>query len=378
MTSPDETTYDDEGPFAGSTCVAGMSGYWAGATITRINEDGTFTVMLDGDTRALMPYWYGLTPPEILFNDEAGWPPLFDQLRGRAPGLTLSLAHKAFERLGVSVDDDEMVAFWAASLKALHLDGPGDAASACLDAEQAYEVFLRAGFCARQIGERLAGSEAPETFQKLYWNQIRMGGRDPAEVAGDVTLDHLIEALGLTGRSESSRSASRLEAFERRHNIALPETLKRFLCRNGAEQAVLATHPNNPELLAPGGEDWELRTRADTPGLPADYAVTIMRSHSGDHEWAAVFSAGDTDAQVFISEEDDDECSWHEHWKLTAPASAFFFWDLAQTGLAWFCHTKHEGGLPTRQTGIGLALKAAPAGFALGKFFGGLRRRLWR
>jgi hypothetical protein len=33
-----------------------------------------------------------------------------------------------------------------------------------------------------------------------------------------------------------------------------------------------------------------------------------------------------------------------------------FFWDLAQTGLAWYQDTKFKGGKPVRRSDIGLVL----------------------
>jgi hypothetical protein len=45
-----------------------------------------------------------------------------------------------------------------------------------------------------------------------------------------------------------------------------------------------------------------------------------------------------------------------EVWKLTAPTVSIFFWDLAQTGLAWYREAGFEGGPPTRETDIGPAV----------------------
>jgi hypothetical protein len=45
-----------------------------------------------------------------------------------------------------------------------------------------------------------------------------------------------------------------------------------------------------------------------------------------------------------------------EAWRLTAPGIGLFFWDLAQTGLAWYQDTQFKGGKPVKRSDIGLIL----------------------
>jgi hypothetical protein len=88
-------------------------------------------------------------------------------------------------------------------------------------------------------------------------------------------------------------------------------------------------------------------------GLDGEFAITIMLPHQGDHEWVAVFDDGDLDARIYLKWETEKG----DVWKLTAPSVGMLIWDLAQTGLAWYRETGFEGGPPTKESDIGLAVE---------------------
>ena len=86
--------------------------------------------------------------------------------------------------------------------------------------------------------------------------------------------------------------------------------------------------------------------------LECIWFVTLffMNPHQGDHAWAAVFDEGDDDARIYLH-------APGRPWALVARSAAFFFWDLAQTGIGWFNENEYEGGKPTRRTDIGVVLE---------------------
>ena len=172
-------------------------------------------------------------------------------------------------------------------------------------------------------------------YVRLYWNQTRMAGRDPADVARPVTLNDALGALGLVD--------ARVESGE--WTIVVPRMLREIFARHGALDAIAGCHPNSPEPIA--SEEWQLEK---VDGVEGSLAVTFMNPHQGDHAWAAVFDEGDDDARIYLH-------APGRPWALVARSAAFFFWDLAQTGIGWFNENEYEGGKPTRRTDIGVVLE---------------------
>jgi hypothetical protein len=350
----DRLTSAAQGPFEGSRCVAGPGSYlWAPATIRRINEDGTFKIESDVKL-TIFQYWYGVTVAEISFHDSDQWTPVFEQLSPNKAGLTKADFKNAFTLLGFGVHDEQFEEFWIRGCMELFGIQEGMAAEFVLDQDSAYRLFLHAGFSAKQIGEKLKADKSQKYF-KMYWNQLRMGGREPSEISRPVTLHDTLAALGILGSSADRANAGLLKRFEQSQGVLLPDTLKRFLCQRGVAQAVIHSHPNNPSLILPGNDEWQLRRDMRQQGLEGDYAVVIVIPHQGDHEWAAVFDDNDTDARVYIH--------WYEEeqdvWRLTAPTIGMFFWDLAQTGLTWYQDTQFQRGKPVEPSDIGLVLRPA-------------------
>jgi hypothetical protein len=344
-----EPMNQNEGPFPGSRCLAGPAGSWGPATIRRANEDGTFTVEPDVKPMLLMPVWYGVTPAEVSFNDAGQWGPVFERLSPNAAGMNRADFNGALALLGFRADEGQVEGFWVRNCRELFNVGEEQARDFVLDRDAAYRLILHAGLSAWRCAELLNG-DGPSRYFKLYWNQTRMGGRDPAEIRRPVTLDDAFAALGLPDDRTDARMAAFLKAFEKGEGVVLPENLKRFLCRRGVADAVMGCHPNNPALLPLGEPDWRLHRGLRSQNVQGEYGLVVMTPHQGDHVWAAAFDDREDDARVCVNWAGEDGAEW----ALSAPSVGLFFWDLAQTGLAWYQETNFNGGRPVQRTDIGL------------------------
>src|SRR5690348_8017867 len=96
-----------EGPYPGSTCVAGPDGQWGRAKVRRVNEDGTFTIEPDEKPSLLMPYWYGVTPAEVSFNDAERWTVALGRLTGGADRLRQADFSAALTAMGFVATGDQ-------------------------------------------------------------------------------------------------------------------------------------------------------------------------------------------------------------------------------------------------------------------------------
>src|SRR5438094_10390639 len=101
-----------EGPYQGSTCVAGPDRHWGRATVRRVNKDGTFMIEPDQKPSLLMPYWYGVTPAEVSFRDADRWPAVLGRLTGGTDRLDEARFSAALTLLGFSATGDQMRRFW--------------------------------------------------------------------------------------------------------------------------------------------------------------------------------------------------------------------------------------------------------------------------
>jgi len=340
---------EKQGTFEGSRCLAIKEGAgWQPATIRRVNEDGSFNIEFDIKDDIIEEIrrhgWSGMTKAEISFNDTDKWASVFDILIANKVGLGQKEFKNALALLGISVGDEQIQKLWIQSCKRLFDIEAEKAEALILDAEQAYELFRHLGLSAKTFEKSLKANTKPENYFKLYWNMVRMGGREPSEIGRPVTLDDAFAALGVSESEVNAENVSFFRAFEESHGILLPETLKKFLSQVGVASAVTDSHPNSPTLLPL--EDWVLQRLDDGRGGKA-YLITIMIPHQGNHEWAVVFYENDNDARVYVG---------LDEWKLTAPTIGMFFWDLAQTGLTWYQDTKFEGGKNVKKTDIGLRL----------------------
>lgn len=336
---------------AGTRCLARPSGTWAPGTIVAVLADGTYRIELDDKAVSFMKYWHGVTAAEVSIDDAGAWGPVFDRIVSDRSGLSRADLQRTFARLGIDVDDARMDAFWSGTCQALWQLDPATSAGLRLDATRAYAMVVRAGLSARQLADEVVRGAAPRQYMPFYWNQTRMGGRDPSEIGRTITVDDALVALGLGDGDDEPRLLAEMLHFARNHEINIPGDLAKFMCRRGAADAVWSAHPNNPELVNPG-TPWQLLPDLERRGLEGEFGITIMTPHQGEHAWAAVFDRGERDARVYLHWTDGDV----QRWQLQAPSLGVFFWDLTQTGLTWFV----ENGNPSNRV-----IEPAPFGLQI-------------
>ncbi len=100
---------------------------------------------------------------------------------------------------------------------------------------------------------------------------------------------------------------------------------------------------NNPVVVQPAPKPERVQ------GVDGELGVRVMEHY--DFTWYAVFAPGDRDARIYAT--------WDDTWRLVAPGVGMFFWDVAQTGLAWWNDTRFQGGRSVVATDVGVALAAA-------------------
>lgn len=332
----------------GSRCIAGPSDSWGPATIRRVNEDGTFTIEFDVKNLLVLKQWYGVTRDELSFNDAALWPQVLRQLQPNFAGQfgKSDFIHSA-RLLNLSADAARLDKFWTDTCAKLFNVPEAQAADFQLDEASAYLLFTEGRLYAARCLRILA--PPPVRHAKVYWNQVRMGGRDPAEIARPVTLEDALAALGIAANGQDAAMERACAALEMENGVTLPGALKRLLCQRGSADAIFEAHPNGPSSVGVKDRLWQVRRDLRQQKLNADFALNVM-THMGEYDWLAVFNNGDEDAAIYVRWDDGPT----EHWALAAPTIGMFFWDLAQTGLAWYQETKFKGGKPVRRTDIGL------------------------
>src|SRR5262249_6099719 len=234
---------------------------------------------------------------------------VFAQVSPDGETFTSTTFQDLLMRLGFQVDAEQARQFWDQSCQKLFKVLEGQAESLGLDPADSYQLFLHLGISAKQCVESLQGAKAPPSF-KLYWNQTRMGGREPAEVHRPVSLDDAFAALGLTKARVERSTAAFLQGVEREHAVRLPAALVEFLSRAGIDGAVAACHPNEPHLVPFTKGEWKLRRGMRGQQLSGDYAVVIMLPHQGNHEWAVVFDDQEDDARIYVRWDTEEGEAW--------------------------------------------------------------------
>ncbi len=206
------------------------------------------------------------------------------------------------------------------------------------------------------VGTRLDPDGGPlrDQYCPIYWNQTRMGGRDPSEVARPITVDDAKAAIGLDGTEATAATPTGA--------LAVPASIRALLSGPNAAERVTEVHPNNPHLVWPAKlhVERDLREQLDARDNAIDGTVGLVLLAHYEIQWLAVFDEGEADARIYVRWDtcEGTEPTWS--WRPCSPSVAFFFWDLAQTGLAWWQDTKHQGGKPVVATDVGLALDLGP------------------
>jgi hypothetical protein len=308
----------------GTKVVACPGGRWEEMKIIRVHDDGTYDLMPVG-ADSFLDEWESVTRQEISVDDRKRWTKTFTRLRGAREGLGFEDARKALEAIGIGVNAEAMKKFWT-EFCAKELNEKKDAESRLLDEEQAYLFFLRGGFGALAFERKF---EPERALYKLYWNSIRMGGREPDDVGRAIGLADALSALGLADAEDDPKQVKALDAFEKAQKLKLPATLRQLWSKESVLAAICGGHCNNPEPVA--AQDWVLRQDKEArEATGRAYAVRIMTPHQGDHAWWAAFDRGDQDASIWLSFEEDAPPVVRVAFSLP-----FFFWDLRETGRCW-------------------------------------------
>src|SRR5262249_37774104 len=156
---------------------------------------------------------------------------------------------------------------------------------------------------------------------------------DPSEVAREITLQDALETWGVDALGTDPERLAVIENLERQNKISLPPPLRSFLIREHVEEAI-QHHPLGTWLFSLN----TLALKKAEPDLDGQYALGVLRREQ--FHFYAVFNEGDTDARIYILNEEklseqkrrtkknDDPA-----WRLCAPTVGMFFWDLGQTSL---------------------------------------------
>jgi len=312
----------------GARVMANLNGQWTECKVKRRHADGTFDVMPVDSDNEVLDLWQGVTPAELLADDAALWPQVFEAIRGARAGLGWQEAGKVFQGHGHAVEETSLKAYWAAHcMRLFGVENERAAEALVLDRDQAYRFFVSGGYCAHAIAN--PSLDPSRELFKLYWNEVRMGGRDPAEVDRPVGVAETLEALDLSGAEADEPAARAIAILEEREMVRLPRALEALWTRQGALEAIGASHCNNPEPIP--AQEWSLARAEGADGWEdGRLAVRIMTPHQGDHAWWAVFESGGDDGAVYLWFEEDGP-----PLRRVSRSVPFFFWDLAQTGRAW-------------------------------------------
>ncbi len=306
----------------GQRALACLGGPWLDVTIHRINSDGTYHVVPVGEEGQFMAEWECLTRAEVVFDDADHWPAVMAR-HGAGDRLGWTGAGAALRGVGVVVADDDLRQFWDERGRAL--GGTPSEGALELDAATAYRVMRSIGHAAAVLAD--PARDPNRRLFKLYWNQIRMGGRDPADVGHPITLADALAATDLADAALDPDAVAALARFEATHGLTLPVALTAMWSRAGATELLCDAHCNNPEPRDADG--WTLRRDlADVTGTR--FAMRLIDPHQGDHGWWLAFDDGAADGAVWLSFAEDGPPV-----RQVADSLAFFVWDLATTNRTW-------------------------------------------
>jgi hypothetical protein len=332
----------------GQRCVSEACGKWAIATVRRVNEDGTYLIEYDKKDMDFTPYWRGVTAEEISFDDERLWLEVHAFLYSTSAPWGFPEFFSLMQRLGYPANETSASEWWTNGMSQLF--GKPECWPAHLDQASTYKLLLALGLSAKKMKSKLMEPAGIE-YMPVYWNQTRMGGRNPKEVSRTVTCDDALAALGLSDTAEDASVAAELNALESREGIVLPRFYKDVLSRKNALERIKDLHPNNPDAVLPDADEFPVRCGLRARAIDGEYAVPFLLLQVG--EWMAVFDENEADARVYFQWEVDGK----EVWKLVAPSMAFFLWDYAQTGLGWYQAPKCTMSWPSERSDIGLVSK---------------------
>lgn len=346
-----------EGPYEGSTCLVN-EGAWIASKITRVNEDGTFNTTRIENPSLLMPFTYGVTERELVFNDGDYWDEAFRKIlsTSEARGKVFKQSHmlRAFSLSGFKGDLNVAEEFLKRYF-AKRFPDAADPAAVLVDSDEAFEILHGVGLSAKYIVEVFPAAENMK-YASYYLNNVRMAGRDPSDIARSVTFDDGLSAWGLQNAPLDPKLAETVAKLEEKHKLRLPENLKTFVCKENIADVMHSVHCNGLEVSLYYDESFhEVVPQSVPKGIDGKFLLQIISDGRGDNYWYAAFNENDTDARIYCRRERYDESEDGEdyEWKLVAPTVGMFFWDLAQSNLVWYiCNSERR----FVQTDIGLRM----------------------
>lgn len=325
----------------GTRCLVSLNAEcasWFEATVARVNETGTYQLRQELDSYPWSCDYYGVTRSEISVGDEALWENVFPKIMAGNEGFSREDLACLFQLLRCqpsSVRARPFDRFWSECCRELFQMGEIKARDARLSAAQAYLVLRRLGFSAKLVASALLdrSSSSNPSYHRSYQHQIRMGGRDPAEIDRTIILQDAFQAMGVSAERTDHERAQRLEKWEFESGVKLPGSLATFLTREGISKAVTSRLPNSPELIEVGTVEFSFLINLGERGFDGDYAFSLARPHQGYRDWYAVFNEGEEDARVYLGPTSLN--APRQEWLPIAPTLSFFFWDLALAGQDW-------------------------------------------
>lgn len=168
----------------------------------------------------------------------------------------------------------------------------------------------------------------PCPWHPLWWNQLRMGGGDPAQ-APEVSAEEAIAPLALTAERDPEQDHE-IAVFEATHQVRLPPDLRDLAGRKHFRDRFSGLHSNAP-CWRPA-RNWQL-----DPGEPGGATTfTLVDPHQGEHTWLASFHAGDAHTTLLVRDAIDElEEPMRYETLPTAPSLHFWLWDLARANADW-------------------------------------------
>jgi hypothetical protein len=286
-----------------------------------------------------MPRWYSVTGDQISKNDKQLWCGVFAEIAGEAERLTLLQLSEKLEQAKCSASESDFVRIWNQ-----HSTDRYGITAESLDVDQSYNFIRAFGLSAKQMSP----DSMPELiYIKFYWNQTRIGGRNPSELPRIVTLEDAFKSLGLVEKTDSNVEAKLLK-WQKKNDVQFPENLNRLLRCSHVSNTVTQSHPCNPEFVYPFDSFSELQRNVTIEQCDEQYefALTVLVTR-GPETYCAVYNEVDDDAKICLY--------LNGRFHIVAPCVGMFFWDLAQTGLVWDA----RDGKETVKTDIGLEPKIA-------------------
>lgn len=294
----------------GQACLARLGGAWLDVRVTAVHPGGTVSVVEAGRETAFMADWHSVSACDLAVDDAARWTALVAPHLAADGTLGVEDVVALLAGVGTTTTAEGLAAWW----------GEGAAGPGRRTAEDVHRLLRGAGWCAKQLDPRVPR----DPWFRLWWNQVRMGGRPPEEVA-PVGPSEARAALGLEAAPIDAAVAGAVARWSAGEGFPLPVEVVELVSLAGYPDAFRDAHCNNPEWQPV--EDWEVLTDLRDAGVDADRGVLVALPHQGDHAWALT-----PDGRVWMRHPRGEDAFGY---LPVAPSLAFFVWDLVGSRADW-------------------------------------------